>query len=127
MGFRYHAEALQKDVSYRVGCLAGRGNIAAVKAKIEERKRAAVDPEIEEAVAALGRYFDELTEALGEDGHRVAVKQEFDGVMLEGEEADILERAEARKVKTTISAAEAKRLARLIAERTSGWGDTLPR
>lgn len=127
MGFRYHVESLDKDVSFRVGCLSGRGNIATIKAKIEERKRAVVDPGLELAVDKLGRYFDELADSLGEEGRKIAEKQEFGGEMLEGEEAAILERAEARTVSTTITSAEAKRLAKLIRERTADWGDGLPR
>jgi len=123
MAFGDRARALQKDLSYQAGCLLGLANITAIKFKIEERKRAAVDPEIEEAVVRLGIYFEELCEGLGEPAFKLAVKQELGGELLASSEAEILAKAEARPVKTSIDKETARRLAQLVIERTQDWGD----
>ena len=96
-------------------------HITAIKEKIEARKRAAVDPEVEEAVARLGVYFEQLCLGLGEAAFKVAVKQELGGEVLAPGEADLLAKAESKAVQTTIDKSTAAQLAKLVAERTKSW------
>lgn len=121
MAISEHTHALHQDISYRSGCLTGLAHITAIKEQIEARKRAAVDPEIEEAVARLGVYFEQLCLGLGEAAFRVAVKQELGGEVLGPGEADLLAKAESKVVHTTIDKTTATQLAKLIAERTQSW------
>jgi hypothetical protein len=121
MSYRYHAQALYKDVSYRLGCIAGRGNIAAVKKKIEAD--GSHDAEVEEAANQLAVYFEQLVAGLGETAFKIAVRQEIQGELVHGPDADVLAEAEARKVKTTIDKRTATRLAKLIGERARSWMD----
>ncbi len=121
MSYGYHAQALSKDVSYRLGCIAGRGNIAAVKKKIEAD--GGNDTEVEEAANQLAVYFEQLVAGLGETAFEIALRQEVNGELLGGTEADVLAEAEARKVATTIDKRTATRLAKLIGERARSWMD----
>lgn len=123
MGISEHTRALQQDISYRSGCLTGLAHITAIKERIEARKRAAVDPEVEEAVVRLGVYFEQLCLGLGEAAFRVAVKQELGGEVLAPSEADLLSKAESKPVATSIDKSTAAELARLVAERTERWDE----
>ncbi len=118
---RYHAETLSKDVSSRVGCISGRANIAAIKGKIA--RSGIRDPELLTAVEQLAVYFEELVQGLGENGFKLAYRQEIGGEFLDEADAAVLAQAEARKVRTTINKQTAKRLAKLIGERARGWSD----
>lgn len=121
MAISEHTLALQQDLSYRSGCLNGLAHVTAIKERIEARKRAAVDPEVEEAVVRLGVYFEELCEGLGEAAFKVAVKKELGGEALAPAEAELLAKAETKQVKTTIDKSMAVELAKLVAERTKSW------
>jgi hypothetical protein len=125
MTYRYHAEALSQDISYRLGCIDGRGNIAAVKEKIEQmRGQSGVrDAEVESAADQLAIYFEQLVAGLGEAAFKIALRQEIGGELLDGPDAEVLTQAEARKVSTTINKPTAKRLAKLISERAHSWKD----
>jgi len=69
----------------------------------------------------LGIYFEELCEGLGEPAFKLAVKQELGGELLASSEAEILAKAEARPVKTSIDKETARRLAQLVIDRTQDW------
>lgn len=121
MGISEHTQKLQEDISYRSGCLNGLAHVTAIKERIEARKRAAVDPEVEEAVVRLGVYFEQLCEGLGEAAFKVAVKKELGGEELAPAEAELLAKAETKTVNTTIDKSTATQLAKLVAERTQTW------
>lgn len=119
MSFGYHAQALTKDVSEQIGCIAGSGNIAAVKEELEKRG-AAVPRDILDAVDKLGTYFDEMCGGMGEVACQLALRQEIRGEWLGEAESRALEAAETRKIKTTIGKKEALRLAKVIGDYASG-------
>ena len=123
MGFSEHTRALQQDLSYRSGCLNGLAHVTAIKERIEARKRAAVDPEVEEAVVRLGVYFEQLCEGLGEAAFKLAVKKELGGEELTPAEAELLAKAETKQITTTIDKSTAGELAKLVGERTKSWED----
>ncbi len=122
MSFQYHAQSLKKDVSYLLGCIAGRGNIAVVKKRLQAMRDQQEVGDLEDAVAQLATYFEELCAGLGSEALALGVRQELQGELLDGAEAEQLARAQRRRIQTTITKTEAKHLAELIAELTNAWG-----
>jgi len=72
----------------------------------------------------LAVYFEQLVAGLDETAFKIALRQEVNGELLGGTEADVLAEAEARKVATTIDKRTATRLAKLIGERARSWMDS---
>lgn len=122
MGMGYHVNALTKDVSYWLGCIAGRGNIAAVKNRLATMGRAARG-DVVDAAEQLERYFNELCAALGKEAFDIAKRIELGGEYLSDEVRAPLKAATARKPRTTITKTEAKRLAKFIVQCAKGWED----
>lgn len=60
---------------------------------------------------------------MGETAFKIALRQEIEGELLGGHDAEVLAKAEKVKVTTTINKVTAKRLAKLIGDRSRSWTD----
>jgi len=120
----YHLSALSQDVGYRMGCIAGRGNIAVVLEEISKQEKLANSPGIVAARAAaeqLEVYFEELCSGMGAEACALATRQEVGGEILDGAEAEQLLKAEKKSIRTTIDKSTAKRLADAFGARGVDW------
>lgn len=120
----YHSKALSQDVGYRMGCIAGRGNIEVVLKDIAQREKIADAPGLAKAKAAaeqLKVYFEELCAGMGPEAYALAKRQEVDGEMLDGADAELLMKAEKKSIRTTIDKSTAKRLAAAFGARGVDW------
>ena len=100
----------------------GRANIREVLDEAaNRRKRGERDPIVELAAQHLKVHFEEVRNGLGPDACRLAYRQEIEGELLSEAEAEELERAEVKPIRTTIDQETAAALADLIRERTANW------
>lgn len=121
MGFGYHMGALSKDIDTPEYCINGLANIAVLKERFDQRRRAAVDARLEDAANKLEGYFQQIADALGSDGADAARRATYGADFPNASDAALLKRAHG--VKTVISKAEAKKLAKFIQEATRDWKD----
>lgn len=124
MGFRYHVQALTKDVTDGDSVF-GSANVAVVEAALEKRKLEGFsDPDLERTVQELRAYFGHGKAGLTKDELELSRRQNVEGEILSPAEGEILEKAQKRAAKAArLSKAEAKKRAKLIQDRTRGWPD----
>jgi hypothetical protein len=119
MGFNhsvyYHAGALAKDVSYNLGCLVGCGNAELTLEALAALKAEGMDvSQVAGHASAVAVYLDEIFAALDEPTRAAAARQEILGELVMGPAGKLLEAAEKRQFKTTITRAQARRHAEAV-------------